>query len=150
MLWNTQLIVSITIVEIDAGDEWLGQAMNNVTYLNLKCSLCKVPDGCYLSLPVLNTKILKKKLLSKWGPFFTLKIFWKLVLDRNFLLAAAPFCSSQPSMVQWLSTSIFPFSSFVCCPAMVTPAKISTFFNICTHKSPTLTQYHLIPNSTKL
>ena len=27
MLWNTQLIVSITIVEIDAADEWLGQAM---------------------------------------------------------------------------------------------------------------------------
>ena len=38
------------------------------------------------------------------------------------------FCSSQPSIVHWLSSSIFP-CSFICsfvCPAMVTPDQIST------------------------
>ena len=29
-------------------------------------------------------------------------------------------CSSQPSMVQWLSSPIFPFCRLVVCPAMVT------------------------------
>ena len=54
-------------------------------------------------------------------------------------------------MVQWLSSSNFPFSSFICRPAMVTPDQISTFFfNICRHKSSILTQYHLIPSNTKL
>ena len=33
---------------------------------------------------------------------------------------------------------------------MVTSNQISRFFNIYRHKSPTLTQYHLIPSSTKL
>ena len=39
------------------------------------------------------------------------------------------FCSSQPSMVHWLSSSIFPFCLFVCSsvrPAMVTSDQIST------------------------
>ena len=35
-------------------------------------------------------------------------------------------CSSQPSMVHWLSSPIFPFCSFVCRPAMVTSYQIST------------------------
>ena len=33
-------------------------------------------------------------------------------------------CSSQPSIVHWLSSSIFPFW-LVVCPAMVTPVQIS-------------------------
>ena len=35
------------------------------------------------------------------------------------------FCSSQASMVHWLSSSIFPCLSFVRRPAMVTPVQIS-------------------------
>ena len=35
------------------------------------------------------------------------------------------YCSSQPSMVHWLSSPIFPFCLFVC-PAMVTSYQIST------------------------
>ena len=35
------------------------------------------------------------------------------------------YCSSQPSMVHWLSSSIFPFCSFGRCPAMVTSDQIS-------------------------
>ena len=35
-------------------------------------------------------------------------------------------CSSQPSMVHWLSSSIFPFCSVGRCPAMVTSDQIST------------------------
>ena len=52
-------------------------------------------------------------------------------------------CSSQPSMVRWLSSSIFNLfvSSFVR-PAMVTSDKISTFFNIYWHKYHKITQYH--------
>ena len=53
-------------------------------------------------------------------------------------------------MVHWLSSSIFPCLFVVCCPAMVTPDKISDLFNIYRLKSPILTQYHLIPNSAKL
>ena len=62
------------------------------------------------------------------------------------------YCSSQPSMVNWLSSSIFSSSvgrSFVP-PAMVTSDKISNLFNINWHKSHIITQYHLIPSSTKL
>ena len=45
----------------------------------------------------------------------------------------------------WLSSPIFPCSSFVVCPAMVTPDQIFIFFffNIYRHKSLILTQYHL-------
>ena len=35
------------------------------------------------------------------------------------------YSSSQPSMVHWLSSSIFPCLSLVCRPAMVTPDQIS-------------------------
>ena len=59
------------------------------------------------------------------------------------------FCSSQPSLVHWLSSPIFP-CSVVRCPAMVTSDQISTFFNTYRHKSPILTQYFLIPSSTNL
>ena len=52
-------------------------------------------------------------------------------------------CSYQPSMVQWLSSFILPCLLFVC-PAMETPDKISTFFNIYRHKCPILTQYHIL------
>ena len=58
------------------------------------------------------------------------------------------YCSSQPSMVHWLSSSIFPCS--VVRPAMVTSDRISTFFNTYRHKSPILTQYHHISTSTTL
>ena len=34
-------------------------------------------------------------------------------------------CSSQPSMVHWLSSSIFAFVCLFVCPAMVTPDQIS-------------------------
>ena len=37
------------------------------------------------------------------------------------------YCSSQPSMVQWLSSSIFPCSLYARPPAMVTSDQISTF-----------------------
>ena len=50
----------------------------------------------------------------------------------------------------WLSSSIFPCLFVVCCPAMVTPDKISDLFNIYRHKSPILTQYHHISTSTTL
>ena len=61
-------------------------------------------------------------------------------------------CSSQPSMVQWLSSSIFP------CVVVRSSHYGNTrqnlhFFNIYRHKSPILrkkkilTQYHLIPSS---
>ena len=61
-------------------------------------------------------------------------------------------CSSQPSMVHWLSSSIFPclFVRRSVRPALVTSDQISTFFNIYWHKSHTITQYHLIQSSTKL
>ena len=55
-------------------------------------------------------------------------------------------------MAHWLSSSIFPclfFRSSVR-PAMLTSHRISIFFNIFTHKSLVLTQFHLILNSTKL
>ena len=60
-------------------------------------------------------------------------------------------CSSQPSMVHWLSSSIFP-CSFVrpsVRPAMVTADQISTFFSIYRHKSLVPTQFYLLPSSTK-
>ena len=44
-----------------------------------------------------------------------------------------PFCSSQPSLVHWLSSSIFPCS--VVRSAMGTSDQISTFFNIYRHKA---------------
>ena len=62
------------------------------------------------------------------------------------------FCSSQPSMVHGLSSSIFPCSvvcSFVC-PAMVTSDRSPLFFNTYRHTSLVLTQFHLKPSSTKL
>ena len=52
-------------------------------------------------------------------------------------------------MVHWLRSSIFP-CLFGCCPNMVTSNQISTNFHIYRHKSPLLTQYHLIPSSAKL
>ena len=60
------------------------------------------------------------------------------------------YCSSQPSMVHWLISSIFPFYSSVRL-VMVKSDQISTFFlNTYKHKSLVLTQFHLIPSSTKL
>ena len=62
-------------------------------------------------------------------------------------------CSSQPSIVHWLRSPIFPCLVvwlFGRCPAMVTSDQICIFFNIYRHKSPTLTKFHLIPSSTKL
>ena len=55
---------------------------------------------------------------------------------------------SLPWSNAWLSSSIFPCS--LVCPAMVTPDQISTFFNIYSHKSVVLTQFHLISSCTKL
>ena len=43
--------------------------------------------------------------------------------NTYILLYIYKYCSSQPSMVHWLSSSIFPCS--VGCPAMVTPVEIS-------------------------
>ena len=75
----------------------------------------------------------------------------KICNDILFVLYhKMPFCSSQPSMVHWLSSSIFPFCRLFVCPAMVTSDQISTFFNIYRHKSVVLTQFNLIPSSTKL
>ena len=51
-----------------------------------------------------------------------------LQVDAYNVIKSDAFCSSQPSMVHWLSSSIFPclfFRSFVRCPAMVTPNQIS-------------------------
>ena len=61
-------------------------------------------------------------------------------------------CSSKQSIVQWLSSSIFPclFGRLFVRPAMVTSNQISTFFNIYRHTSLVLTQFHLKPSSTKL
>ena len=56
--------------------------------------------------------------LGQSGP----RIWWAVKVP--FLHFRAIFCSSQPSMVHWLSSSIFPFCSFGC-PAMVTPVQIS-------------------------
>ena len=55
----------------------------------------------------------------------------------NKMLVCFFICSSQPSIVQWLSSSIFP-CLFVR-PAMVITDQISTFFNVYRHKSPVLT-----------
>ena len=60
------------------------------------------------------------------------------------------FCSSQPSIVHWLSSSIFP------CSVVVRPSRYGNirpnlhFFNIYRHTSLVLTQFHLKPSSTKL
>ena len=78
-------------------------------------------------------------------------IFHK-ISNANFgsLLHSLPYCSSQSSMVHWLSSSISPCS--VVCPSvpLVTSNQISTFFNIYRHTSLVLTQFHLKPSSTKL
>ena len=57
------------------------------------------------------------------------------------------FCSSQPPMVHWLSCSIFPCSSSSRYGDIRPNLR---FFNIYRHKSLVLTQFHLIPISTKL
>merc|ERR1712004_515094 len=43
-----------------------------------------------------------------------------VIMDESILN-----CSSQPSMVHWLSSSIFPFVCLFVCPAMVTSDQIS-------------------------
>ena len=60
-------------------------------------------------------------------------------------------CSSQPSLVHRLSSSIFP-CLFVrsSVPLGWHPTKSPLFFNTYRHKSPIPTQYHLKPSSTKL
>ena len=74
---------------------------------------------------------------------------WKGFKDmETFLCPFSANCSSQPSMVHWLRSSIFP-CLFVR-PAMVKSDQISIFFNMCRHASHVLTQFHLKPSSTKL
>ena len=51
--------------------------------------------------------------------------FLKIVAALSIRIGHLSFCSSQPSMVQWLSSSIYP--CLVVRPAMVTPDQISTF-----------------------
>ena len=85
------------------------------------------------------------KLIYNWTKIRTSNIF----PTRSFLHPSADFCSSQPSMVHWLSSPIFPFCSSVR-PAMVTSDQISSFFNMYRHESLVLTQFYLIPSSTKL
>ena len=83
---------------------------------------------------------------------FSLHAQWHMCLHIYYYMFRVLNCSSQPSMVHWLSSSIFP-CSFVrpsVRPAMVTSDQISTFFNIYWHKSHIITQYHIIPSSTKL
>ena len=60
------------------------------------------------------------------------------------------YCPSQHSMVHWLRSSIFPCLSFVCSRRYGNTRPIFTFFNIWRHKSPIITQYHLIPSSAKI
>ena len=65
------------------------------------------------------------ELSLNWKELF-LSIFKFQLVTFIFIieLKYIDFCSSQPSMVHWLSSSIFP-CSFVGCPAMVTPVQIS-------------------------
>ena len=76
---------------------------------------------------------------------------WLILVIGGPACLICAYCSSQPSMVHWLSSSIFP-CSFVCCrcPAMVTSDQIFLFFNKYKHRSLILAQYHLIPSSTKV
>ena len=57
---------------------------------------------------------------------------------------------SPPWSIGWVALSFLVRRLFVRRPAMVTSNQISIFFNIYRHKSPILTQFHLIPSSTKL
>ena len=93
------------------------------------------------------------------------KIFIDLLFDysKNILLLTTTrsYCSSQPSMVQWLSSSIFPclssrygnirpnlhfFSIYTGIKALYYP---STPLNTMQYQV-TLTQYHQVPTSTAL
>ena len=59
------------------------------------------------------------------------------------------FCSFQPPMVHWLSSSIFPWLLLFVVPLWWHSTKSPFFLNKYRHKSPILTQYHLIPSSAK-
>ena len=58
-------------------------------------------------------------------------------------------CSSQPSLVHWLSSSIFPCSfGRLSVPLWWHPTKYPLFFNIYRHKSPLLPHTNPVPPST--
>ena len=57
---------------------------------------------------------------------------------------------SSPWSIGWVALSFLVRRLFVRRPALVTSHQISIFFNIYRHKSLALTQFHLIPSSTKL
>ena len=79
---------------------------------------------------------------------------------KGALRDPGPICRQRCRLnIAWLSlcfileTSWVALYSVVCewvCQASVSPDQISTFSNIYRHKSTLLTQYHLIPSSTKL
>ena len=54
---------------------------------------------------------------------------WYITRSSSYIHSSTPhidkYCSSQPSRVHWLSSSIFPFCLFGRCPAMVTSFQIS-------------------------
>ena len=92
------------------------------------CSTCNYP--CCAWCQILCTKTQSQgRMATSAEKYFS----WKVSI-----------CSSRPSTVHWLSSSIFP-CSFVCllsvCPATVTSDQISTFFNMYRHKSLVLTQF---------
>ena len=97
-----------------------------------RCFPC--PTQCWLFLTHKNFCLS----VSAWTPMSVIDILW-LGLDRALPLSLPLWsrlpsvywcCSSQPSMVHWLSSSIFPFCLFVRSsvrPAMVTSDQISIF-----------------------
>ena len=72
-----------------------------------------------------------------------------LILDVIPLFEFELLISAFHGPLHQLNSSIFPCLFVVCCcPAMVTPDKISDLFNKYRQKSPKLIQYHFITNST--
>ena len=86
--------------------------------------------------------LVEPKLNSQWH--FCQSKNWSIYISYGWIIYFGHpwYCSSQPSMVHWLSSSIFPFCRLFVCPAMVTSDQISTFFNIYRHKSLVLTQFY--------
>ena len=85
-------------------------------------------------------------LFKKKGPNFTKtkgRSFTCIIRTYSWKLGTQPdhtsYCSSQLSLVHWLSSSIFPF---LVGWSFVTSDQISTFFNMYRHKSLVLTQFY--------
>ena len=76
-----------------------------------------------------------------WTPTIFGQIYHSTWIIKRIPFVFGSYCSSQPYLVHWLSSPIFPFRLDGRCPAMVTSHQISTFFNMYRHKSLVLTQF---------